>query len=201
MKSMSIEERFKKDVENHSISIRMDNGVYRDIVCSNNGSWNQRFEIVTYPGYLVFCGDMGEWVFSRTKDMFKFFRRKDDGINPGYWAEKCLAGKTTEYSEEKFREVMTDYAYHYFEDESQGADLMEALQDEVFSRCDDGETRARDALDEFGFYPFGDVTRTPIRLEDTFELNFREYTHHFLWALHAIVWAINRYDSAQGKKS
>lgn len=87
-------ESFLKNVENHTANILLDNGVYRHIHCSNNGSSNRHFNIVTYPGYLVISGDMGGFTFRRLNDMFNFFggyegKPTHPGINADYWHEKC----------------------------------------------------------------------------------------------------------------
>jgi len=64
------QDRFLNDIANHSMSIVRDDGVYRHLVFSNNGSSVFRFELITWPGYLAYTGDMGAFVFSRLNDMF-----------------------------------------------------------------------------------------------------------------------------------
>ncbi len=39
------------------------------------------------------------------------------------------------------------------------------------------------------------------KLSDTWEISGREYTFHFLWCLHAIVWAIQQYDAQSLEKT
>lgn len=197
-----IAQRFAKDTAGHTIDVRLDiEGPYRHLVCTNNGSNIYRFDIVTYPGYLVISGDMGEWVFSRTRDMFEFFRYSLGKINPGYWAEKCLAGETREFSEDKFRDVVTEYVRDYFEDDlASFNEVMEAVHEDVFDPVEAHNEEPYSSLNEFE-YRFESEDAVPVdgknnvfSFTDTFELNFSEYTFHFLWALHAIVWAINGYD-------
>lgn len=72
-------ERFLQDVADHKMTVVMDNGVYRHLRFANSDSklaFNQWFDIVTWPGFLAYSGDMGCFVFSRLKDMFEFFRAR-----------------------------------------------------------------------------------------------------------------------------
>ncbi|MFK5283374.1 hypothetical protein ACI3PL_27750, partial [Lacticaseibacillus paracasei] len=62
----------------------LDNGVYRHLRFKAPDTGNQHFHLVTFPGRLVYCGDMGSYLFERTTDMFGFFRRPDRGINLSY---------------------------------------------------------------------------------------------------------------------
>lgn len=87
-------EQFLKDVANHQMESRMENGIYRHLVFRQSGehSWNMWFGIVTWPGWLTIYGDMGTWTFSRVEDMFCFFRDEKLRINASYWAEKLQHG-------------------------------------------------------------------------------------------------------------
>ena len=84
-------ERFARDIEKHELTVLRSDGVYRHIRCSKSNSSDMHFEIVTWPGYLAYVGDMGAYTFQRTEDMFEFFRRPDGKINPRYWSEKVEA--------------------------------------------------------------------------------------------------------------
>lgn len=92
-----IKEQFEKDTANHSMEILKDDGLYRHLKFTKDGSSVYRFDIITWPGYLAVAGDMGEWVFSRIPDMFEFFIMDERDwnykhiINPGYWSEKLQA--------------------------------------------------------------------------------------------------------------
>ena len=200
MKTMREEakQRFAENTENHTVDIRHDDGLYRHLVCSNEGSSVYRFDIVTYPGYLVVSGDMGEWVFSRVIDMFKFFRSPDGDINPGYWAEKCCAGNTTEFSDEKFIDAVTGYVSDYYEDDYEAfTKVMAAVQEDIFDLVEKGEENPYYCLNEFEYSFGGRMSDSPVfrfNQADMSEFSFSDYTLHFLWALHGIVWAINEYD-------
>lgn len=66
--------RFLINTANHTMKIHRDDGIYRHLEFSRNGSNSYRFDLVTWPGYLCVTGDMGTWTFSRIADMFDFSR-------------------------------------------------------------------------------------------------------------------------------
>lgn len=114
------EERFRKDVAEHRATILRDDGLNRHIQFRRPGTYCMGFDLITWPGYLCYTGDMGTYVFSRLADMFEFFRstyrnEQKQGlyINPQYWAEKCRAADhydgITEYNEDVFRERVNEW--------------------------------------------------------------------------------------------
>lgn len=187
------EEQFRRDVEKHELQVVRDDGVYRHLHFAQPGTGTMHFDIITYPGYLVYSGDMGCFVFSRLRDMLDFFRDKsgkDDRlfINLNYWAEKLQATDRPDghckYDPEKFERRVREW----LDENDASDDLREAIDDEVLSAADDGETRARDALYSFehdGEKPFG----------DSWEWEFDEYTFRFIWCCYALAWAVRKYDS------
>lgn len=100
-------ERFAKDTANHVMTVLHDDGLYRHLRFRDPGSSFYWFDIVTWPGSLAIRGDCGGFMFSRTDDMFEFFRRNGNsrGINPGYWSEKLPDnGRSVhQYSEDVLR--------------------------------------------------------------------------------------------------
>jgi len=154
------------------------------------------FEIVTWPGYLAYVGDMGAFTFWRTEDMFGFFRRKDNRINPGYWSEKVEARDrdgVEKWSMDRFREaVLSDARADLdLEDDAElPADALEEL-DPLLSAEDEYE--AVTAIRDFDSEIFD--------FADFFEHDCTEYTTRFLWCLHAIVWAVNKFDAMTEAKS
>lgn len=206
MKRLS-EAEFLSDVAAHTMSVVRDDGVYRHLKFQQpKQTWLHRFEIVTWPGTLCFRGDVGTFVFSRLADMFQFFRHATpDGklyINEDYWAEKLIAsdcnGRRGEgvmrYDPDAFlAEVKRRYVDHA-RDRMRGMpderrDLRRALEDEVLSYSEDGETEARRAADAFARHGF--------RLSDFWETNLSEYTVQFVWCLYAISWSIRQYDATK----
>ncbi len=191
------EEQFLKDVKEHYIEIARDEGVYRHIVMSS-GSYNTKYHITTWPGYLCFSGDMGCFVFSRIEDMLQFFRQLDNKlrINKPYWHEKlesvdrCSGSK--EYSGDLFRKAIKEYYESWFEDENFGdenGELWEAIEADVLCRSGDGESAMVEAVTAFSYEGF--------TFDDFFGgHSFQQYTYRFIWCLYAIVYAIQLYDKS-----
>jgi len=203
------EESFLKDVANHSLEILKDDGVYRHLRLSNHGSWDMRFDIVTWPGYLAYSGDMGCFVFSRLDDMFEFFRtdRRDKdhlGINLSYWGEKLEAversgdsGVYKEFSEEKLKERIEETLDQWKEDYELDQDEMEELRFnvdvDILDNLDQGPGVAFDHLNRFS-YPVGGHI---FEFTDSWEWNYREYTYRYIWCCYALAWAIKKYDEVK----
>lgn len=185
------EARFLSDVGGHVMTTVREDGVSRHLRFSLPDSFQYRFDLITWPGHLCYTGDMGTYVFSRTKDMFEFFRANRQQprlsqqlfINPGYWAEKVLAsdknGKIEEYdrdlAELRLREALRDRRRDLTSEER--AEIF----DEVMAAIDDGEAVFKTALmDHFS---------------DCWEWNLNEYTYSFIWCCFAIAWGIQQYDA------
>lgn len=188
------EKSFLDTVEHHDIEIVMNNGLYRHLKFRKKNTVNMWFDILTWPGTLCINGDMGCYVFSRLPDMFEFFRRgdKDAMINPSYWAEKvisvCKCSPVKEYSAEKFERIVREH----LDDIEASDELREAVNDDILQ---DGvcyeESCARESVNNFtweGEYIF----------QDFWEHDLKEFTYHYLWNCHAIVWGISRYDQLTG---
>lgn len=98
-------ERFKRDVQEHALTIMRDDGIYRHLRFKRPGTMTCYFDLVTWPGHLAYVGDMGDYVFTRVEDMLTFFRGHEP--NPSYWSEKCVAvdkhGALEEFCEETFK--------------------------------------------------------------------------------------------------
>jgi hypothetical protein len=174
-------EQFLEIVKNHKLTIKKDDGLYRHLTLAINGTINTSFSIVTWPGYLAYTGDMGDFVFQRLDDMFEFFR--GDKINPGYWEEKIQAHQKSgyeEYSEEKALAVIAD-AVKYERDES-GQLTNEKIQQLESVTTDEGEHKFCDELCEID--------------QDGYEHDVKEYNYHYLFCCYAIQWAIEQYDAA-----
>lgn len=187
------EELFLKDVSKHVMTIVRDDGVHRHVRFKQPDSYDMFFDIVTYPHYLVYSGDMGCFVFSRIDDMFQFFRGSiSEGplrINLGYWAEKLEATDKPDGHHQYDPEALRTHVKEWLaEQEDEDAHLRERIDDEVLGYADDGEARARDALTDFeykGRHPF----------QDSWECDFSEYTFRFVWCCYALAWAIRQYDT------
>lgn len=171
-------------------------GLNRHIRFMKPETINMQFDIITWPGYLCFTGDMGTYVFKRLTDMFEFFRDRERlRINPGYWGEKLQAiDKTCGYREwdrEKFKALITKDFQEWLED-AEPTDPEAAnddFNDQILDRLDVcSKDEAYAAVRDFAI---NDKTVFP----DWWEISTDEYTYHYLWACYAIVFGIQKYDA------
>jgi hypothetical protein len=207
---ISAEDRFLRDVAGHEMSVLLDNGIYRHLRFANADSslaWNQWFEIVTWPGFLAYSGDMGCFIFSRLKDMFMFFRtdQREDGrlcINRSYWAEKLQAvdrcGRRSgaeEFSSAKLQEhvdaTVAEWVDAFNLSAEERQELREELDEQVIGAADDGEDEVRRALRDFSF----EVRGRRFEFQDSWEWHLQDYTPRFTWCCYALAWAIKQYDA------
>jgi hypothetical protein len=197
MKDACTEQRFLKDVAEHQMTVIRDDGVHRHIRFRRPDTSCMSFDLVTWPGYLAYSGDMGCYVFTRLPDMFEFFRADrthgtKDGrrlyINPSYWAEKCVASDrdgVTAYSSDKFRERVRQW----LDDGDASVTVREAAEDLIDYNADEGEHVALAAVRDFEHEGF--------RFDDFWECNLHEYTFRFIWCCYGLAWAIEQYDAAK----
>lgn len=212
------EARFLNDVANHEMSVIREDGVYRHIRFKRPDSGCYRFDLITWPGYLCYTGDMGTYVFSRTNDMFEFFRTDREcmtlsenrslAINPSYWSEKVQSdsrfGKGTEcFSEELFREAIErDFNAHFDQrapDDDASDEVKSAfneLKDDAWEAVED-EILSVDSLEGQGVSAAYDFKRGELVFEDFFEHRLTDYTFHFIWCCYALAWGIRTYDQAK----
>lgn len=196
-------ESFLKDVIDHQLVVNLDQGVYRDITVKKPNSIDRHYNITTRPGFLIFTGDMGDFVFERTNDMFRFFR-SDDGyqINTGYWGEKVQAGEISKFDIDTANESVKSYLINYLEDldlsdsedKEKSKQALEAVNDFISGQYSSefdfwNEINSWDA-DEAG----------GLELNDFFEAPTTAKTFHFVWACYAIVHAIKLYDGYKAQE-
>mgnify|MGYP003387158163 FL=1 len=197
------QERFLEEVNGHLMTIIKDDGVHRHIQFKKEDSCTCWFNIITWPGTLCISGDCGTYVFSRTNDMFGFFRSKnrDILINPHYWGEKLESvsrfGGFLRFDQERFknrvREHFEDYMVARIQDESLKSELWKEIEDEVLYHSDE-EHRAYQSVNDFR-YMIGDHA---FEFSDFFDGGGTEnYSVQFIWNLYAIVWGIMKYDEAK----
>lgn len=235
MNHNDIAARFARDTRLHKLEILHDDGLYRHLRCRNRKSGLYWFDVVTWPGSLAIRGDLNTaYVFSRTSDMFTFFRlRRSETINPSYWAEKLPEGwrSVQTYSEnllhqnirQTLREEYEDFLHDRLAEKAKdlGLDDVAHLGPELAKPChkqtrdymrelraavhehffDDYwgcgtqyEDAALRGLDEFSFVS---DDGHKFAFTDWVEWNLRDWDWSYLWACHAIVWAIDRYDAAK----
>ena len=197
-------ESFLNNVKNHTLTVLLDQGVYRHIELSNSGSFDQYFEIITGPSYLFYRGDMGSFAFERLPDMFEFFRRPELKINEGYWRQKVVAENMHDGCEKFSIKVFEDYVRRAFDNFIYEKKLSE-IETESFNKlfdevlCVEFEHEAYERISEWCFSltingEEKDFKAKDVFGQDTWECDFKDYTVHFIWCLYAIVWGIQQYD-------
>lgn len=186
-------ERFLKDVHGHQMTVLHAADNIRHIRFKKPGDSSYWFDLITWPGALCIDGDMGTYVFKRTEDMFEFFRRKDGGINEGYWAEKVVAQCKNDGIEEFDQAAFIRHVVEHYRDYWRGRDEWAAqlegfreLREQVLEA--DGEHAMFAALSEFEHQDF--------RFQDFWEWSPKRYTSRFIWNLYAIAWGIKQFDTA-----
>jgi len=206
---MCTEQQFLKDVATHQMRIVRDDGVHRHLQFRRPESYCMGFDLITWPGYLCYTGDMGTYVFQRLKDMFQFFRTDLEhqhlregqtlAINLGYWGEKLQAADRHDgfrkWSKEKFeKRIREDFDQWLADNEltvEQKEEAVGRFEDEIIAGLDDGvqESAYRAAMD------FEVEKQLPF--EGWWEVDTEEYTHRFVWCCYALAWGIQQYDNAR----
>jgi hypothetical protein len=170
-----VAKRFPNDVKEHVLTIVFDSDVHRHLICGKPGDCCGRFEIVTFPGYLVIVGDYGSFTFWRLRDMFEFFG--EGQVNLSYWCEKLTAvnkdNGAESFSQDKLRENLLDYME---------VNSVKQLSDELI--------RVYNSESEYDFYL--NLSHCD-KNYDIWEIGIKDYTYYYIWCCHAIVWAIKEY--------
>lgn len=191
---------YQEHTADHSLTVLRDDGEYRHLSFSHNGSNIYRFDLITWPGYLTICGDMGTYTFARIRDMFSFFRDDREGdaptINPSYWAEKLVSvdksSPVQEFSFALFKDAIKEEVDSLdFPSEEHRRQFWRDVQSHVLDNdYQDSETLMLARAMEFDpGDPFSHV------FSDIYEHNFKEFTFHYLWVCYAIVDGIKQYDA------
>jgi hypothetical protein len=198
-KEMSFEKEWTKQVfddadrrlAGHSIEVLFSQGLYRHYRCRNNGSWNDGFEIVTWPRSLCYTGDMGEYLFQRTKDMIAFMRGSIGSHS--YVAEMCAAHGTRntgsavkEFRKEELEELLDEVIQDAVDAEvspSEIVEMKERIQEIRDSLGDDKcPEDAYRAISDSGIWDGCDFP------------DCETFTFRFLWCLRAIEWFLKTLD-------
>lgn len=181
--------RVEEDIAGHVLTVVKDDGRYRHLRFKSPDGSFYWFDLVTWPGVLVFNGDMGSYMFSRVADMFQFFR--GPYINPGYWGEKLQAHDGyKEFSEEILGERVREFYDEHVEGHSLEDRQREVLWDEIeYQVLGASSTEsAHEAL--YNFNEYG------LEFVDSWDWKLEDYTYQYLWACQAILWGIGKYRKA-----
>ena len=188
----NIKARFLRDVRNHKLTIENDNDVHRCIYLGRPGSSAYHFRLITFPGGLAISGDMGDYTFCRLNDMFKFFRDSEmtNHINAQYWHEKMQSEdkncKTKVFSPNRFRDAVVSTVDEWEIRLGDADKIKKDVEKNLLQMYLSSEQEAYELLTNYES-PDGQIF-------DDLDFNFLEYSMHFKWALHAIVWGIKQYD-------
>ena len=198
-----IAERFARDIATHQMEVRHEDGVYRHVVFKRPGTICMSFSLVTFPGRLVYTGDMGTFVFERTHDMFEFFGHGGFKREPnfGYWHEKLTAvdqSGSMENDVDKFRENLEEYETDDLTDDQREA-VKEFIESVVCTFEEEGPKVAYKEVYEFSL-DHGPKNRLQF-FQDFFERSDMVYTLRYEWACHAIQWGIAQYVAAKSVPS
>lgn len=191
--------RFLKEIDNHVMEVVWDDGVNRHIRFRRPGTMCLHFDLITWPGYLCYTGDMGTYVFRRLLDMFQFFRcdltDKPYRIDLRYWAEKVEAQDKGDgisaFSIDAFKAAVKDYFEQATSDEydwpaKKKAELWTEIENDVLDVDDEHSAWENLRCFEHKGFEF-----------DDWENQCKEYSHRFLWCCHALEWAITTYDKSK----
>jgi hypothetical protein len=190
-------ERFANDTREHVMTVLKDDGLYRHLRFARPDTYCYGFDIVTWPGYLAFVGDMGDYVFCRIKDMVNFFASDNGRINPHYWSEKLQAPRpdgAETFDPGLVRQNLIEWA----EDHVQWCDDEHVPYLHVLVEAIDRELRFTDLYSEESAHHF--LTELEEEMDehlDTWEWRLRSYDHKFLWACYAIAWGVTQYLTAK----
>jgi len=211
---MSTVQAFLKDVENHVLTVRKDDGLHRHLTLCKPNSSDQHYHITTWPGYLCISGDMGCYVFARRPDMFQFFRSGDGGVgvNPRYWSEKAQSsdkyGSIKKFSQAKFESAVRQWVEMQLEDtpanelDVVAKAVIDAVgevhhESQALCRLMELDTANICLPDEIAYdedeHPNG-IDPGQLDFTDFFDVDVTEYTGRYIWCCRAIVWAIQQYD-------
>lgn len=201
-------EAFQADIAHHQMRVIRDDGWHRHLHFQKPGTMDMHFDVLTWPGYLCYTGDMGTFVFQRQADMLEFFRNSRwSGVHRvplSYWAEKVQAADRfdglTEFDLEAFQQEIRKQRRALLKEHGRNWDrdlrrefwgsLEDLISDAEFY---DGMIQAFDAAHDWSFDEGGER----IHLDTDEFPDCKRFTQRFLWCCHALDWAVAIYDQAK----
>lgn len=197
-----IKERFVRDIQNHKMEVLLDNGLYRHLKFSD-GTVNMAFNIITVPGRLWYCGDMGSYTFCRLDDMFEFFRSRNPDelqVNPSYWGQK-LESYDRDGFEEYSQEQTKDLVLEHCANNEWPQEAIDALIEEVGFTDDPSGVIVQLGEFEYEFEGNDEREKETFTLGDEcYEFICQDYTFRYSWCCYALVWGIQQYDKYKGQE-
>lgn len=186
-----------KNLKEHVVTLLHDGGPNRKHYrCQKPGTWNMGFDLVTWPGHLCYTGDMGTYLFCRTDDMIAFMR--GSCMSYSYAAEKCIAhdGRLKEWREELFLAALDERLADFSDDGGMHTVVRrgERVQESVADKIEEIKTAYRNYESKHDAFTAMHESGLWDELPSCEDWSFR-----FLWAMHAIKWAIAKIDANEVK--
>lgn len=191
-------ERFEHDTRDHEMTVLREDGLYRHLRFKRPNDPFYYYDLVTWPGYLAIVGDCGDYIFSRERDMFEWFKGDGDRISPDYWASKLQAPRGTNGVMRYSHDAFVAHLHSWARDEANmdmglGEEhplmypslLIGALDREILCDYTHHPEQARDQLSFLENVIGYDM--------ETWEWDLREFDPVFLWCCWAIVRGISQY--------
>ena len=146
-------ERFQRETAKHEMTVLHDDGLYRHLRFKEPQRSFYWFDLITAPGVLIFRGDGESFVFSRTEDMFEFFRGPVGRINPHYWSGKLTSDRDSvrKYDQDLFEQIVREHVAEAILDRSAPRGISRAIKDMLENGDITWEGGARRALENFEY--------------------------------------------------
>ncbi len=182
-------ESAQENLKSHTVQqLHRDGDPGRIWRCTNGGSSVYGFTVHAPPGWLMISGDMGECMWSRTRDMIDFARQSIGSLN--YFSEKASRdSKITEVYQELAQEWLDQAESDWKEmtGEPMDEEELEKLSEirsayELYNNPEDLKT----AIYESGMYDSCSYIPT-----------CEYYTYHYLWKIEALKWFIAKIDAGE----
>jgi hypothetical protein len=186
--------RFARETAAHELTVLHHDGLYRHFKLADPSGGFYRFDLITWPHNLFLRGDGFSFGFAvwPTEDMFDVFRGSSSGgINPGYWQEKVTAGKARDWSEDLFRAWVLDEATKA---EARHPGAVEAVGKQILHSDEHGTEYRGTAEYAVAAFSHGGFR---LRFPNDWEKDFEDYSWEYLFACHAVLFGIGRWDAAR----
>jgi hypothetical protein len=189
----SVVNQAKKDLSEHQVTMRLNNGLWRSWRCQRPGSWVYGFDVTTGPGWIMVTGDMGTCVWERTADMIDWAEASINSLS--YFAEKVPREiKIKEYDPDKAKAWLLGEIVDYFNDHC-GSDDHGGMDDKQWTHWHRLLTlyRHEDPSDQM---EFAQAIHKSGVADGSDWPNFYNYTYHFLWIREGLKWFFAHKDQA-----
>ncbi len=189
-----VKESIVRNLANHTIQqLHRDGEPGRMWKCSNDGSSVYAFTVSAPPGWLIMYGDMGECMWSRTRDMLAFVRGSIVSLN--YFSEKASRDcKIEEERQELAEEWLNEAEQEWLERHG------EPMTDEQLEHLAD----IRNAYESYGdpAHLQTAIYESPLYRGDTSSVpSLRYYTYQYLWKIEALKWFVAKLDAGEFTKA